>query len=157
MRSRRLRRLLALLAIPALALGCGAVPTGNDDVDEMVNALCEEHGAICVGTSTKELVDLGVDDSFYWGRYSWGEVELPGATLEYGLVCYDDRKCAEDLTVCAGVVLHEIGHQKTGPDQSGADCWAVAHATPAQGQALADLVCTFNDRPRCAAVQECLQ
>lgn len=149
-----MRALVALVAL--VCIGCGSVPTGNDDVDELVNGLCAEHGSLCVGTSTKR--DLGLDelaDAVYWGRFNYGEIALPGSNLRYGVVCYDDELCADDLEACAAVVLHEIGHQKRGSDQTDADCWAAQHATESQLAALQELVCSFNEPGRCDALLEC--
>lgn len=148
-----------LLWLP-MTLACGAVPTGNDKVDDLANGLCAKHEVLCVGSSTKEALDLDGEllDGFWWGRsWNYGEIEIADQVVELGFICWDDKICADDLDLCAGVILHEIGHQKVGSDQSAADCWAIQHATPEQAQALADLVCTFRDPPRCDAARSCLQ
>ena len=154
---------LLIAAAILLTVSCGdvggSVPTGNPKVDGLAWSLCTEYGVLCVGSSTKE--EFGADEAlegFYWGRTWYGEIELPEleSGIEYSLVCWDDAKCAEDLNTCAGVILHEIGHTRVGGDQSEADCWAIQHATKAEGVALRDLVCRLGDRPRCQAIEECI-
>lgn len=136
-----------------------------------MDPLCREHAAICASTKTKE--DLGFDEfaaSVYWGAFSYGEIELPSVELAFpggqltaeeieiriGVACYEHDRCAEDLPTCGGVVLHEIGHQKAGADQTAADCWAArSGADLAYIDALVTIVCSFGDEPRCEAIEDC--
>jgi hypothetical protein len=138
-----------LLIAAALVLGCGSVPTGNPKVDGLAWSICEEYDVLCGGSTTKEDFP-GTEEylsDFYWGRASYGEIEIPvlEETVPYDLICWDDVKCAEDLTTCAGVLLHEVGHTRVGVDQVQADCWAFAHATEAEGAALTELICSWGE------------
>ena len=147
------RSTFALSALIA-ASSCGSVPSGNASVDDVVNGLCTEHNALCVPSSVKTDLGLIEDGDIRWGKFYWVAADPTGDGY-IGVVCYDDVVCAEDLDACGFVILHELGHMNAGHDQTAADCWAAQRATPEQLAAGISLVCSFRDRPRCAALKEC--